>query len=72
MDFEEALKYPLAKIPPSLCHSDETKWSSSKLDLLSALDIQYSPADVIQDYKQSYFVLCVMATIISARNLKAV
>ena len=50
IDFEEALKYPLAKIQPSLCHADRTKWSSSKSDLLTALDIQYSPADVIQDY----------------------
>ena len=25
IDFEEALKYPLAKIQPSLCHADRTK-----------------------------------------------
>ena len=25
IDFEEALKYPLAKIQPSFCHTDRTK-----------------------------------------------
>ena len=50
INFEEAFKYPLAKILPSLYHADGTKRSSSKSDLLTALDIQYSPADVIQDY----------------------
>ena len=47
IDFEEALKYPLAKILPSLYYADGTKQSSLKLDLLKALDIQESPADVI-------------------------
>ena len=47
IDFEEPLKYPLAKILPSLYHADGTKQSSLKLDLLTALDIQESPADVI-------------------------
>ena len=50
INFEEALKYLLAKIQPSSCHADRTTGSSSKSDLLTSLDIQYSPADVIQDY----------------------
>ena len=68
------MKYPLAKIQPSLCHADGTKRSRSKSDLLTALDIQYSPADVIQDYfvVQYCFVLDVMATIVSAGNLKTI
>ena len=36
IDFEEALKYPLAKIPLSLCHANGTKRSSPKSDLLKA------------------------------------
>ena len=51
-------------------HADGTKQSSSKSDLLTFLDIQYSPTDVIQDYQQSSFVLDVMAAIFTARNLK--
>ena len=46
IDFEKALKYLLAKILLSLCHAGRTKRSSPKLDLLKALDIQYSTADV--------------------------
>ena len=72
IDFEEAMKYRLAKIPPSLCLADWAKQSSSKLDFLTALDIQYSTADVIQDYQQSSFVLNVMAAIVTAGNLKAI
>ena len=72
IDFEDALKYRLAKIQPSLYHADETKRSSSKLDLLTALDIQYSPADVIQDYQQSSFVLDAMPAIVTAGNLKTI
>ena len=72
INFEEAFKYPLAKILPSLYHADGTKRSSSKSDLLTSLDIQYSPADVIQDYQQSYFVLDVMRAIFTARNLKTI
>ena len=70
INFEEAFKYLLAKILPSLYHADGTKRSSSKSDLLTSLDTQYSPADVIQDYQQSSFVLDVMAAIFTARNLK--
>ena len=65
VDFEDALKYPQAKIPPSLCHADGTKRSSPKSDLLKALDIQYSPADVIQDYQQCSFVMDVMAAVVT-------
>ena len=55
-----------------MCHADGTKQSSSKSDLITALDIQQSPADVIQDYQQSYFALDVMATIVTAGNLKTI
>ena len=70
--FEEAFRYPPAKILPSLYHADGTKQSSSKSDLLTSLDIQYSPANVIQDHQQSSFVLDVMAAIFTARNLKTI
>ena len=72
INFEEAFKYLLAKILPSLYHADGTKRSSSKSDLLTSLAIQYSPADVIQDYQQSSFVLDVMTAIFTARNLKTI
>ena len=72
IDFEEALKYPLGKIQPSLCHTDGTKQISLKSDLLAALDIQYSPAYVIQDYQQSSFVLDVMAAIVISGNVKMI
>ena len=72
INFEEAFKYPLAKILPSLYHADGTKRSSSKPDLLTSLDIQYSSADVTQDYQQSSFVLDVMTAIFTARNLKTI
>ena len=49
-EFEEVLKYPQAKILLLLCHADRTKSSNPKSDLLKALDIQYWPADVMQDY----------------------
>ena len=55
-----------------MCHADGTKQSSSESDLLTALDIQQSLADVIQDYQQSYFPLDVMATIVTAGNLKTI
>ena len=49
-EFEEVLKYPQAKILLLLCHADRTKSSNPKSDLLKALDIQYWPADVMQEY----------------------
>ena len=68
IDFEKALRYLLAKIPLSLCHARGTKRSSPKLDLLKALDIQYSTADVIQDYQHFSYVLNVMAAIATVGN----
>ena len=72
IDFEEAWKYLLAKILLSLCHTDWKKRSSLKSDLLKALDIQYSPADAVQDYQQCSFVLNVMAAIVTVGNFTTI
>ena len=72
IDFEEAWKYLLAKISLSLCHTDWKKRSSLKSDLLKALDIQYSPADAVQDYQQCSFVLNVMAAIVTVGNFTTI
>ena len=72
IDFEEAWKYLVAKISLSLCHTDWKKRSSLKSDLLKALDIQYSPADAVQDYQQCSFVLNVMAAIVTVGNFTTI
>ena len=72
IDLGDALKYRLAKIPLSLCYADGTKRSSPKLDLLKALNIQCSPADVIQDYQQCSFALDVMAAIVTVGKFAAI
>ena len=72
IDIKDASKYPLAKIPLSLCHADKTKRSSPKANILKALDIQYSPADAIQDYQQCSFVLDVMIATVTVGKFTTV
>ena len=72
IDLEEALNYPLAKILLSLCHADGTKRSSPKSDLLKALDIQYSPAHVIQDHQHCSCLLDMMAATVTVGNFTTI
>ena len=43
IDFEEALKYPLSPIPPSLSYPDATKRITAKTSLMKVIDYTQLP-----------------------------